>query len=339
MKRILALFLTGMLAAAMLTGPACAAPAAKPWVEVDGMGTASQTISLRGVSGNCNGVQLTLRLDRAPGRFQFDVSLSGADSHAFYTQDGNSLTLYATSKQGVNRGDTITLGTLSGGQNFAVVSVTGVKLVALDPGDPQEISYDSVSVSEASGSSIVGPVPFADVKEGVWYYEAVSYVYGHSLMNGTGPTTFSPSMTTTRSMLVTILYRYEGSPATGTSSFPDVKPGMFYTDAVAWAAANGVINGYSDGRFAPNDTITREQMAAILYRYAQYKGWNVNGRADLSAYTDSGRISPYARDAMAWANHVELITGVGGNTLAPRGSATRAEAATILMRFCKNVAK
>lgn len=338
MKRILILLLTGIMAAAMLTSPVCAATAAKPWAEVDGIGTASQTISLRGVSGSCNGVQLTLKLDRAPGRFQFDTSLSGTDAHAFYTQDGNSLTLYAVSKEGVNRGDTITLGTLSGDQNFAVVSVTGVKLVTLDPDDPQEISYDSVSVSEVSGPS-AGHMPFADVKEGAWYYEAVSYVYGHSLMNGTSSTMFSPSMTTTRSMLVTILYRYEGSPAVGTSSFPDVKPGMFYTDAAAWAAANGVVNGYSDGRFAPDDTVTREQMAAILYRYAQYKGWNVDGRADLSAYTDSGRISPYAREAMAWANHVGLITGVGGNMLAPRGSATRAEAATILMRFCKNVAR
>ena len=163
----------------------------------------------------------------------------------------------------------------------------------------------------------------------------MAYVYNNKLMNGTSPDLFSPWATTTRGMIVTILYRYEGSPAAGGASFPDVPQGEYYAAPVAWAAANGVVNGYETGLFEPQNPITREQMAAILYRYAQRKGLDVSGRADLSIYADAGQVSPYAVDAMAWAVHTGLITGVDSTTLQPGGSAVRAQVATILMRFCQ----
>ena len=178
--------------------------------------------------------------------------------------------------------------------------------------------------------------PFIDVAPGVWYDEAVQYVYENSLMSGTGEGRFSPDVTTSRAMIVTILYRLEGSPAVnGGAAFTDVEAGTWYTDAVAWASANGIVSGYGEGKFGPNDPITREQMAAILYRYAGYKGLDVSGRADLSGFTDAGQISAYAVDTLRWAVSEELITGTSATTLTPGGSATRAQAALILMRLCQ----
>ena len=138
-------------------------------------------------------------------------------------------------------------------------------------------------------------------------------------------------------MIVTILYRLENEPAAGTASFSDVASGAYYAKAVAWAAENGVVTGTTATTFAPDAPITREQMAAILYRYATLKGYDVSQKADLSGYTDAGTISAYASDAMAWANAQGLITGVTNTTLAPKSSATRAQVATILMRFCETI--
>ena len=139
---------------------------------------------------------------------------------------------------------------------------------------------------------------------------------------------------------MTILYRLEGTPAvTGTTAFTDVAAGQYYADAVAWAAQNGIVSGTSATTFSPDGVITREQMAAILYRYAQYKGYDVTAKADLSMFTDAAQVSTYATDAMAWANASGLISGTSATTLSPAGSATRAQVATILMRFCENIAK
>lgn len=192
-----------------------------------------------------------------------------------------------------------------------------------------------VTVSATFSPAQSSTLPFADVAQGDWFRDAVAYVYAAQLMNGTEPGLFGPGDTTTRAMIVTILHRYEGSPTAGIPGFPDVPRGEYYAAPVAWAAANGVVNGYETGLFGPEDPITREQMAAILYRYAQSKGLDVSGRANLSAYADAWQISPYARDAMAWAVHTGLITGVDSYTLQPGGSAIRAQVATILMRFCQ----
>ena len=186
----------------------------------------------------------------------------------------------------------------------------------------------------------VSGLPFRDVKTADWFYNDVKYVYEKGMMAGTAADVFAPNATTTRAMIVTILYRLEGSPAvTGTSAFVDVPAGQWYTDAVNWAAANQIVKGTSATTFAPNDSITREQMAAILYRYAQYKGYDVTKKADLSGYSDNGQVSAYAKDALAWANAAKLINGVTNTTLAPQGNATRAQVSAILHRFCDGVVK
>lgn len=186
----------------------------------------------------------------------------------------------------------------------------------------------------------VSGLPFGDVKTADWFYNDVKYVYEKGMMAGTAADVFAPNTTTTRAMIVTILYRLEGSPAvTGTSAFVDVPAGQWYTDAVNWAAANQIVKGTSATTFAPNASITREQMAAILYRYAQYKGYDVTKKADLSGYSDNGQVSAYAKDALAWANAAKLINGVTNTTLAPQGNATRAQVSAILHRFCDGVVK
>ena len=186
----------------------------------------------------------------------------------------------------------------------------------------------------------VSGLPFGDVKTADWFYNDVKYVYEKGMMAGTAADVFAPNATTTRAMIVTILYRLEGSPAvTGTGAFVDVPAGQWYTDAVNWAAANQIVKGTSATTFAPNDSITREQMAAILYRYAQYKGYDVTKKADLSGYSDNGQVSAYAKDALAWANAAKLINGVTNTTLAPQGNATRAQVSAILHRFCDGVVK
>lgn len=181
---------------------------------------------------------------------------------------------------------------------------------------------------------------FEDVYVSDWYFDAVQYVYENDMMAGTSDITFSPNQTTTRGMIVTILYRLEGEPTvTGTTAFTDVTADQYYANAVAWAVQNGIVAGSDATTFAPNNAITREQMAAILYRYAQFKGYDVSAKADLSTYIDAADVSAYATDAMAWASQTGLITGTSATTLSPAGQATRAQVAAILMRFCENIAK
>ena len=179
---------------------------------------------------------------------------------------------------------------------------------------------------------------FKDVDQNAWYIEYIDYVLENNLMNGVSEDKFAPNATTTRAMIVTMLYRLEGEPkVSGTNPFADVPAGQWYTDAIIWAAENGIVTGYGNGRFGMDDLITREQFAAIMYRYAKYKGYDVSKSADLSGYTDVSSISSYALDAMKWAVGAKLINGRTATTLAPKGSATRAEAAAILMRFIENV--
>ena len=183
------------------------------------------------------------------------------------------------------------------------------------------------------------PLPFPDVTEGDWFYDAVRYAYETGLMDGVGDSLFAPNSETTRAQLVTILYRLAGQPAvSGDLPFTDVEAGTWYTDAVAWAAENGIVNGTTDTTFAPGDDITREQLVTVLYRYAESKGYDVSASADLSGYPDAGQVQDYAQPAMAWAVAEGIVEGVDGN-LNPTGDATRAQIATILMRFCEGVAK
>ena len=180
-------------------------------------------------------------------------------------------------------------------------------------------------------------LPFTDVGSQDWFYEAVRFVYARGMMSGTAEDRFSPQQTTTRAMLVTILHRLEGSPDAGAgTAFHDVAPEAYYARSVAWASANGIVNGFGDGSFRPGDPITREQMAAIFMRYARYRGVDVSAQASLDGFPDQGKVSSYAREAMAWSVSTGLISGMDG-LLVPGGSATRAQAATILMRLCVNV--
>ena len=171
----------------------------------------------------------------------------------------------------------------------------------------------------------------------MWYYDAVGYVAQHGLMNGTATGRFSPNASTTRGMIVTILYSMAGKPDTGSALFQDVAPDAWYAEAVAWAANNGIVSGYSDASFGPDDPITREQLVAILYRYAQHMQYDVSARSNLSRFNDANQLATYATDSMSWALAEGLITGMSSDVLAPQDGAVRAQVAVILMSFCQNI--
>lgn len=194
-----------------------------------------------------------------------------------------------------------------------------------------------VGVSYVKATETPSETKFNDVSANDWFASAVDYVTGKGMMNGTADNTFSPKANTTRGMVVTVLYRLENQPSTSVASFTDVASGAYYANAVAWANANGIVSGYGSGKFGPNDKVTREQLAAILYRYAQYKKYDVSGANSLDGYTDVQSVSSYAVPALQWANAAGVVTGKSGSKLDPKGNATRAEVAAMLMRFCENV--
>ena len=179
-----------------------------------------------------------------------------------------------------------------------------------------------------------GANPFTDVSEKDWFYGDVMFVYENGLMLGTSKTLFSPHGTATRGMMATILWRMEGSPAPkGKNSFTDVEAGKWYADAITWTAENGIFAGYGKDKFGPDDPITREQLAAIFYRYADYKGYDLTVKGNLDKFKDADKITDYAKTAMQWAVGSGLVKGKSGNLLDPQGTATRAEIATMLHRF------
>lgn len=181
--------------------------------------------------------------------------------------------------------------------------------------------------------------PFKDVSETDWFYEAVAYVYNKDLIQGTSTTTFNPNATTTRGMVVTILYRLAGSPTViSPCTFDDVEPNAYYKDAITWAAANGITSGYGNDKFGPNDPITREQLATFLYRYAKYKELDVSICEDTNilSYNDAFNISEYAIPAMQWLCGEGIMQGYNGN-LMPADNGTRAQVAALLYRFCENI--
>ncbi|HIY06422.1 MAG TPA: S-layer homology domain-containing protein [Candidatus Evtepia faecigallinarum] len=253
----------------------------------------------------------------------------------------------SVSPKNAAKGSTVTLTvTPDEGYQLATLTVTDKngKTVELTKKSDTQYTF-KMPASNVSIKATFAPVetppatlPFTDV-DGHWALDAITYVYEKGMMNGTSPTTFSPESQLTRGMIVTILYRLEDEPAVSDSTFSDVDGDMYYADPIAWAADNGIVTGFPDGTFGPETSITREQLATILYRYADYLDCDMTPAADLSGYTDAGTISSYAQQAMAWANAEGLITGVTETTLKPTGTATRAQVATILMRFCENVIK
>ena len=191
------------------------------------------------------------------------------------------------------------------------------------------VEYDGVS------TDLPCQIGFTDVVEGKWYYDAVHTAVNNGWFNGTSATTFSPDGEMTRAMIVTVLYRMEGAPAVGSdTAFTDLTAG-WYKDAIAWAAENGIVEGVGEGRFAPNTAVSRQQIATILYRYSEFKGQDISAVGELATFADGTAVSDYAVGAMRWAVGEGLIQGKTGNLLDPKGSATRAQVATILTRYAQ----
>ena len=217
--------------------------------------------------------------------------------------------------------------------------VKDVKVNGKSVGAVKTYTIDKLTVSTRIEVEFTdGKLPFTDVLQADWFYNDVLFVYDAGLFAGTSDTTFSPNAAMTRAMLVTVLYRLEGQPAVnGRSGFSDVTFNSYYEDAVTWAADNGIVNGTSATTFSPNANVTREQMAAILYRYAQYKQYNTAASSSLTGFSDHAAVSSYAVTPMQWAVAEKLINGSAGK-LMPTGNATRAQVAAILHRFVENVA-
>ena len=232
------------------------------------------------------------------------------------------------------------LGTQAATATLANASVTVDGAISAVGGawDAQQQTY---TFDVVSGVTAIARFPFTDVPAGSWYYGAAAYAYNNGLFDGTSPTTFAPNAVMSRAMLVTVLWRLAGAPAPkGVNTFSDVPGGTWYTDAVTWAAENGVVSGIGGGCFAPNSNVTREQTAVILFNYAHSRGYDVGARADLSAFPDAGSVSGWAQDALSWANAAGLINGTvyGGRTiLDPQGSASRAQVAMILRSYAEHV--
>lgn len=220
--------------------------------------------------------------------------------------------------------------TAEDGVTTAVYTVT-VNTAAL----PEPITPGADNKKPASKPEV--KLPFTDVSTSDWFYDDVAFVYKNGLFSGTDSRSFSPNASMTRAMLVTVLYRLEGEPTvTGRSSFTDVRFGAYYEKSVIWAAANGIVTGTDSTSFSPDAKVTREQLAAILYRYAQYRKLDTDASAKLNSFTDADSVSAYASEALGWAVSEGLINGASGK-LMPKGDATRAQVAAILHRFVKNV--
>lgn len=254
-----------------------------------------------------------------------------------------------TGQSTAHAGMTVTLTTKPDeGYRLATLTVTdknGKTITLNDKGDGKytfTMPSSNVTVKATFAEITAGDLPFVDVPSGIWYEDGVRYVYKHGLMKGTSATTFAPDMTTTRSMIATILWRMEGSPVVDDAvAFDDVNLDSWYGEAVRWAAKEGIVTGYGNNKFGPDDPITREQMATMLHRYASYKGHDVSAgeNVNLLSYTDLAELGEYAVSAMQWAVADGIINGTSSSTLSPSGNATRSQIAVILMRYCEKTAE
>lgn len=273
------------------------------------------------------------------------ASLNAAQQRALGTQAGSAVLANASvlvdgaaascpagsvrAAVAVNAADDLTAWSLA--DDGSISAVSG----AYDAGQ-QTYAFDVVN-----GVTAIARFPFTDVVAGTWYYGAAAYAYNNGLFAGMTPTTFAPNATMTRAMLVSVLWRLAGAPAPkAPNTFVDVPDGAWYTDAVTWAAENGVVSGIGGSRFDPSGFVTREQTAEILYNYAHSKGYDVSARADLTAFPDAASVSGWAEEALSWANAAGLINGTvrdGQTILDPQGSASRAQVAMILMNYVEHV--
>lgn len=271
----------------------------------------------------------------------YEPPYTGKYSHEIFTKVGENGTIsvdrYAT------EGDDVTI-TVSPDEAYLLdeltVTANGKEVEVKDNGDgtytfkmPSADAKIVVTFAEDPDWEPAPEMPFTDVNEGDWFYDVVLYAYDNGLMTGVSATEFAPNQTTTRGMIVSMLARLEGVTSAEDAGFADVADNDWYATAVNWAASVGVVNGYEDNTFRPNAPITREQMAAILYNYADYKGYDVSARADLSDYADAASISSWAEDVLAWANAEGLINGMTATTIDPQGATTRAQTAAMFERF------
>lgn len=307
------------------------------------------------VAGSNTTVKVTGESSPYTYEFTYTKPSSGSSGGSSSGKTTYKVTTSAVNNGGVNaspsnaeKGATITI-TLSPDKGYKLDKLTvtdgsGKSVSTVKKSDTvytftMPASAVTVGVSYAKADETPSKTTFNDVSANDWFASAVDYVTGKGMMNGTADNTFSPKANTTRGMVVTVLYRLENQPSTSVASFTDVASGAYYANAVAWANANGIVSGYGSGKFGPNDKVTREQLAAILYRYAQYKKYDVSVGEDTNilSYDDAQSISSYAIPAIQWACGAGVVTGKSGSKLDPKGNATRAEVAAMLMRFCENV--
>lgn len=272
--------------------------------------------------GSSSGGSSSIVEDRTP-----TVSVNGSGGKVHAASDG-----------------TVTI-TPDEGYRIAKILVNGrevtvsTRLTGLKATDTVVVTFEWEEEPEETPEENPKPVhTFTDVGPDDWYAEAVNYAMSNGLFLGISETEFGPNVSMSRAMLVTVLHRMAGAPNAGTANFADVPADAWYTQAVAWAAANGIVQGVSDSRFAPNVPVTREQMATILYRYANHAGVaGDGGSGSLDGFRDASAVSGYAVQAMGWAVDRGLISGVGDQRLSPGGSATRTQVAAILQRFAENI--
>ncbi|WP_270579444.1 InlB B-repeat-containing protein [Butyricicoccus sp. OF27-2pH9A] len=247
-------------------------------------------------------------------------------------------------------GDTVTLtaseeGTLTvtdaNGKSVALTDLGSGKYTFKMPSAKVSVGFKTTADQPCDGGRDCPSAPFTDVDTAKWYHLSVDYVLAHKMMNGVSSRAFAPNANLTRGMLVQILYNLEGKPKGTAANFSDVQADAWYAEAVGWAASNKVVTGYADGTFRPNAAVTREQAAAILYRYAQSKGIDVSvgENTNILSYVDVQQASEYAIPALQWAVGAGVLNGKNGGRLAPTGTATRAEIAAIMQRWCENIIK
>ena len=267
---------------------------------------------------------------------KYDISVDSAangtvKASASTSAKDKTVTLTVTPDEGYVL-DTLTV-TDRDGKNVELTKKSDTEYTFQMPSS--KVTVKAVFKEEAAESTL----PFTDVSGADWFYPAVKYVYDNDMMDGVGGSLFAPASQLTRGMIAQVLYNLEKATGDFNGSFTDVAADEWYADAVNWAAECGIVNGFGDGTFGPEQNITREQMAQILMNYAKYKGYDMTAKGDVSAFTDAAEISGWAQDAVSWAVGEKLLSGKGNGILDPAGTATRAEVAQIFMNFCENIAK
>lgn len=302
-----------------------------------------------GVTWTVNGKDIPAGADLTDLDLSVDMDTGTIPAEAVNSVNSEAGTVQLTVKNDGEFGFTMTLTAPVGAKNAGLwanlyhYDEAAGKLVYTASSLVDGNGYASLPVGSAGQYALVldgksHALPFTDLAAGAWYEDAVAYVYRHDLMSGFSEAIFGPNADLSRAQLCQILYNMEGRPAvTGSGSFSDLADGAWYTDAVTWAASKGIVDGYGGGLFGPDDNITREQLASILYRCAQARGDDVSVGEDTNilSYSDAADVAEYAVSAMQWACGAGVITGISESALAPRGEATRAQTAAMLMRFCE----